>query len=125
LALRRLIYRTGETTEHFLSFETDRHIAGFLRLSLPDPAAELPLPELAGGAMIREVHVYGPAVPIGEDGRGAAQHTGLGERLVEEAKHIARAAGYTRLAVISAIGTGEYYARHGFAPDGLYLTTAL
>jgi elongator complex protein 3 len=116
-------YRTDATTEHFLSYETaDGRIAGFLRLSLPDQDAALPLPELAGHAMIREVHVYGPAVPIGEESQGEAQHIGLGSRLIETARSMAGAAGYERLAVISAIGTRAYYARHGFEVDGLYMT---
>ena len=34
-------------------------------------------------------------------------------------------AGYDRIAVISAIGTQEYYARLGFAADGHYMTAAL
>jgi len=131
LELRDLIYDTDATTEHFLSFETadgyptaDR-LAGFLRLSLPSPAIPHPLPELEGHAMIREVHVYGPALNLGDDSQGEAQHIGLGTQLVERAKQIAREAGYRHIAVISAIGTREYYARLGFALDGLYMTCEL
>ena len=123
LSLRVDSYRTDATQEHFLSFEReDGRIAGFLRLSLPDLAKPHPLPELAGHAMIREVHVYGPALPIGEDSQGEAQHLGLGSELVETAKEMARDAGYKRLAVISAIGTREYYAGRGFEMDGLYMS---
>lgn len=126
LALRVLSYETDATSEHFLSFErADGRIAGFLRLSLPDPAQPHPFPELAGQAMIREVHVYGPAVPIGEESQGEAQHVGLGAQLIARAKEMSRAAGYERIAVISAIGTRRYYARHGFAVDGLYMTAPL
>ena len=131
LELRDLVYDTDATTEHFLSFETadgypttDR-LAGFLRLSLPDPTLAHPLPELAGHAMIREVHVYGPALNLGDDSRGEAQHIGLGERLIGRAREIARAAGYRHIAVISAIGTREYYARWGFELNGLYMTCPL
>ena len=131
LELRELVYETDATMEHFLSYETaagfphEDRLAGFLRLSLPVPAIAHPLAELAGHAMIREVHVYGPALNLGDDSRGEAQHIGLGTRLVERAKEIARASGYRRLAVISAIGTREYYARLGFELDGLYMTCAL
>lgn len=119
-------YETDATIEHFISFVTqDDQIAGFLRLSLPNADAALPLAELAGHAMIREVHVYGPVLPLGEESQGEAQHMGLGTRLVEKAQEIAREAGYGRIAVISAIGTREYYRRLGFALDGLYMTTAL
>ncbi|MEZ4517872.1 MAG: tRNA uridine(34) 5-carboxymethylaminomethyl modification radical SAM/GNAT enzyme Elp3 [Chloroflexota bacterium] len=126
LSLRDLEYETDATTEHFLSFETDdNRLAGFLRLSFPDRMQPHPLPELEGHAMIREVHVYGPALNLGEDSQGEAQHIGLGTRLVRKAMDMARAAGYRRIAVISAIGTREYYTRHGFSLDGLYMTADL
>lgn len=126
LSLRCLTYTTDATTEHFLSFETaDDRLAGFLRLSLPFAGAVLPLPELVGHAMIREVHVYGPVLPLGQASQGEAQHQGLGAQLIEAAHRLAQAAGYERLAVISAIGTREYYARHGFVVDGLYMTRAV
>jgi len=127
LQLRITSYETDATTEHFLSFETDdERLAGFLRLSLPHPDQELPLPELAGHAMIREVHVYGPALNLGDDSTGEAQHMGLGSELISKAKEMARAAGFGKIAVISAIGTREYYGRyHGFEMDGLYMTAVL
>jgi elongator complex protein 3 len=118
-------YQTDATTEYFLSFETGEHIAGFLRLSLPNSDENVLLEEIAGQAMIREVHVYGPAVPIGQSPRGEAQHIGLGAQLILEAKQLAEAAGYKRIAVISAIGTREYYARHGFESTGLYMSAGL
>ena len=78
-------------------------------------------PILPGEAMIREVHVYGAVAGIHQEGQ-AAQHRGLGRRLVERACEIARDAGYDRINVISAIGTREYYRKLGFASahDGLY-----
>ena len=69
--------------------------------------------------MIREVHVYGAVAGIHQEG-SAAQHHGLGSRLVEEACRIARAEGYARLNVISAVGTRGYYRRLGFQDAGLY-----
>ena len=126
LDLRIDTYQTNATTEHFLSFETiDERIAGFLRLSLPHQDVQHPLPELQDHAMIREVHVYGPALDLGEESQGEAQHMGLGSALIKKAKELAQEAGYGHIAVISAIGTREYYARHGFQIDGLYMTTEL
>lgn len=127
LSLRTLSYETDATTEHFLSFETaDDRLAGFLRLSFPHRDAPHPLPELSNHAMIREVHVYGPALNLGEDSDGEAQHMGLGSELIDCAKKMARAAGYEKIAVISAVGTREYYAKHhGFELDGLYMTAVL
>lgn len=126
LSLRTLTYETDATTEHFLSYESaDDRLAGFLRLSFPHRDQPHPLPELENHAMIREVHVYGPALNLGDDSQGEAQHIGLGTRLVRQAMTMARAAGYGRIAVISAIGTREYYAKHGFRIDGLYMTADL
>lgn len=126
LALRITSYDTDATTEHFLSFETDdERLAGFLRLSFPRRDIDLPLPELADHAMIREVHVYGPALNLGDESSGEAQHMGLGGRLVAKAKEMAQQEGYGHIAVISAIGTRAYYAKHGFGLNGLYMTAVL
>lgn len=119
LQLDELHYDGACADEIFLQFITqDRMIAGFLRLSLPK---EAPLtPELDGAAMIREIHVYGQSVEIGEAGEGNAQHLGLGKQLIERAAEIAKAQGYQSLAVISAIGTREYYRKRGFVDGTLY-----
>lgn len=112
-------YDGGIGQEVFLQFITDtREIAGFLRLSLPtcDPIT----PELAGAAMIREVHVYGQAIDIGEVSSGKAQHAGLGTQLIERAAALAQEHGYARLAVISAVGTRAYYRKRGFIDGVLY-----
>jgi elongator complex protein 3 len=124
LTLDELCYESSASDEIFLQFITeDRRIAGFLRLSLPtEPAIT---EELNGAAMIREVHVYGQSLEIGEASPGRAQHLGLGKQLIERAAEIAQARGYTKLAVISAIGTREYYRKRGFADGQLYQTREL
>lgn len=119
LHLDELSYTTSCAEEIFLQYITvERLIAGFLRLSLP---TEAPLiDELQGAAMIREVHVYGQSLQIGETAGGHAQHAGLGKQLIERAADLARERGYRRLAVISAIGTRDYYRQRGFTDGTLY-----
>ena len=121
LHLDALSYPTGIGRECFLQFITaERHIAGFLRLSLPDRGAPALHAELDGAAIIREVHVYGQALGFGQEAAGKAQHSGLGTRLIERAAQIARAHGYARLAVISAVGTRAYYRERAFEDGQLY-----
>jgi elongator complex protein 3 len=119
LHLDELWYTSSTGDEVFLQYITaDRRIAGFLRLSLPD--APPILDSLEGAAMIREVHVYGQSLSLGEESPGRAQHSGLGSRLIECAADIARERGYRRLAVISAVGTRGYYRKRGFDDGALY-----
>ncbi|MBI3742387.1 MAG: tRNA uridine(34) 5-carboxymethylaminomethyl modification radical SAM/GNAT enzyme Elp3 [Chloroflexi bacterium] len=128
LALDQLSYATDATTEYFLQFLTpEKKIAGFLRLSLPNRNVALAeiLDEIRGHALIREVHVYGPALEIGAASDGQAQHAGLGTRLIHAAEKIAVDAGFERLAVISAIGTRAYYRRLGFELGELYMAKTI
>ena len=67
--------------------------------------------------LIREVHVYGVTVGIGQRQEGRAQHLGLGRELIERAIEIAAGHNYEKLAVISSVGTREYYRKRGFV-DG-------
>lgn len=131
LDLRVYSYATDLTQEHFLHFVTNERytepglIAGFLRLSLPNHAeagSRAFLPEIAGNAMIREVHVYGPALSIGAESNGQPQHAGLGTRLIDAARQISRDAGFHHISVIAATGTQAYYAARGFVPGELYMT---
>ena len=147
LKLKDTLYQTSTSIEHFLEWVTlDDHILGFLRLSLPfgqpkpsqgssqatnkshsganqtEALESLDhfLPELQNSAIIREVHVYGPAVRVGDRGGDRPQHLGLGKKLIRRAQKIATDTGFKNLAVISAIGTRQYYLRLGFTHGHLY-----
>jgi elongator complex protein 3 len=127
LQLDDLVYQAGAAEEHFISYVTpDDKLAGFIRLSLPgNDSPQTGISDLAGVALIREVHVYGQSLPVGAEKVGAAQHAGLGTRLLEKAEAVAKANGFHRMAVISAVGTRGYYLERGFERDELYLTKTL
>ncbi len=75
-------------------------------------------------AIVRQLQVVGPAVPIGDDD-DQIQHSGYGRKLMERAEELARRNGYKKLAVISAVGTREYYAKLGYERDGPYMSKFL
>ena len=115
-------YSAAFADEHFLQYVTEGdRLAGYLRLSLPDARDEAPIAELTGCAIIREVHIYGQSIPVGAEQSGAAQHIGLGSRLIEEACRIASENGFQKIAVIAAIGTRHYYESRGFYRGDYYL----
>ena len=113
----------GKGGEHFISFITpDDKVAGFLRLSLPSKnAPNLGIEDLENAAIIREVHVYGQSLKVGAEKDGAAQHAGLGTRLLTIAEQVAHTRGFGRIAVISAVGTRGYYLERGFKRGKSYL----
>jgi len=127
LVLDEVCYKTTVSHEVFMQYlvndETNSpgqppKIAAFLRLSFPKKPSFIK--ELAGSALIREVHVYGQAVGIGQKDAGKAQHLGLGTRLLSRARELAKEKNFTTLAVISAVGTREYYRKRGFSDGQLY-----
>ncbi len=123
IELETIAYQTSSGTEYFLSYRTKRDdkICGYLRLHLPDKKSFIE--ELGDNAIIREVHVYGQVVSLGQKLRGKTQHLGLGTKLIDEAKRIAAELGYRKLSVISAIGTRKYYEKRGFERGMLYMST--
>jgi elongator complex protein 3 len=123
LRLDDFVYQAGAAEEHFVSFVTaDDQLAGFLRLSLPQKKSPpTGMADLDDAAIIREVHVYGQSLGVGEEQTGAAQHLGLGTRLLEEAERIASANGFKKIAVIAAVGTRRYYLGRGFGRGEFYL----
>ena len=127
LEVNDLVYQAGEVEEHFISYDTGNdNLAGFLRLSLPGVnAPETGLQDLQGAAIIREVHVYGQSLEVGIRQQGILQHAGLGTTLLEMAEKLARARGYQRLAVISAVGTRQYYRKRGYKRGESYLIKEL
>ena len=124
--LRDLPIETLGGTEHLLTFEKDDKLFSLLRLRLPLSSNLTPLfPELSGAAIIRELHTYGKTVVHDEKNSTKTQHRGLGKQLMSKAEEIAIQNGYKKIAVISSIGTRDYYRKLGYERDGRYMTKDL
>ncbi len=120
-------YDASNGTEFFLSYEdvVNDIIIGFLRLrELGDNVFRNELLDRPT-MVVRELHVYGKEVQIGQKITDAWQHKGFGRKLIMHAEEIARNKGYEKLAIISGIGVREYYRKWGYEKDGVYVSKLL
>jgi elongator complex protein 3 len=122
--IQEITYACCGGTEHFISTVAKDSLIGFVRLRFPSSVYR---PELAGAALVRELHVYGSLVPVGETALETDewQHRNHGRILLSRAEEIAGAAGFERLAVMSGIGVRPYYKRQGYVRRGPYMIKEL
>jgi elongator complex protein 3 len=128
--LRRVDYEASRGQEIFLSYEDEstNSVYGFLRMRIPSGNEHRPEIRYQSCSLIRELHVYGRVVPIGEETRSSeeTQHRGLGSKLLRESEEIARNEfARKKHVVISASGTKEYYRKRGYKDDGAYVSKHL
>jgi elongator complex protein 3 len=119
-SLHRYEYTASGGREIFLSYEdTGGTLFGLLRLRI-SPDAIYP-------AMVREIHIFGSEVPLGDQDDLAAQHKGLGSQLLKEAERIARDENSIgKIAVISGVGARDYFRNNGgYELEGPYMTRTL
>jgi elongator complex protein 3 len=124
--LRRIDYNASGGREIFLSYQSKvgDTVLGFLRLR---KVARPHRDELEGSAVVRELHIYGQVINIGRSDRGDSyQHRGLGMKLLKEAERISKEElRVNKIAVISAVGTRQYYKKLDYQQDGPYVSKVL
>ena len=116
-------YEASHGKEFFISAEVDDAILGFVRLRFP---SQYGLREeiTPGSALLRELHVYGRAVQIGEE--GVVQHKGIGKKLMKKAEEIAKEQGFSKMVVISGVGVRGYYCdKLGYSREGAYVVKGI
>lgn len=112
-------YEASKGQEYFISAVDDKDIlVGFCRMRFPSQVLVQEITEKS--VLIRELHVYGEAVPIGTVGKGQ-QHKGYGRKLLEKAEKIAKKEGKDKIVVISGVGVREYYRSLGYRKEGPYM----
>lgn len=114
--LKRLDYEASGGKEVFLSYEDENNtLFGLLRLRIDSQKA-----------MVRELHIFGPQVPLGERLEPAAQHHGLGERLLQAGERIAsQEFGADRLSILSGVGARNYYRALDYRLQDAYMVKEL
>ena len=125
----RMDYEASGGEEIFLSFEDENEtLFGLLRLRIQSKPITGPGQADNGNtAVIRELHIYGPEVPLREQNTAAAQHKGLGKALVKEAERIAwEEFQAPQMVVLSGVGAKEYYrSEFGYRAQGDYMVKSL
>ena len=128
IKLVRYDYEASGGHEVFLSFEDVRQdlLIGILRLRIPSEKAWRYEIRETSSAIVRELHVYSLALPLGERSEVSWQHRGYGRRLLMEAERIAREEfDVKKILVMSGIGVKEYYRKLGYRDDGVYVSKTL
>ncbi|XP_065837578.1 elongator complex protein 3 [Oscarella lobularis] len=125
--LIRRDYTANGGWETFLSYEDPEQdiLIGLLRLR--KCSEDTFRPELKGRcSIVRELHVYGSVVPVSARDPFKFQHQGFGTLLMEEAERIAEEEhGSHKIAVISGVGTRNYYRKLGYELEGPYMVKPL
>jgi elongator complex protein 3 len=120
--------KASEGEEIFLSAEDPENdvLVGYLRLRIPSEKAHRPEINSQPCSIVRELHVYGPLVPVGKHVSKAWQHKGYGSVLLSEAESISkRDYNCRKIVITSALGTKQYYKRFGYHHDGHYMSKTL
>ncbi|OYT54253.1 MAG: tRNA uridine(34) 5-carboxymethylaminomethyl modification radical SAM/GNAT enzyme Elp3 [Candidatus Altiarchaeales archaeon ex4484_2] len=126
IELSRIEYTASGGREIFLSFEDRRKdiLIGFLRLRIPSKPFRPEIDEHT--ALVRELHVYGPMVEVGEKPLSEWQHRGYGRELLSEAERISREEfDMKQVLVTSGIGARNYYRKFGYRREGVYMGKVL
>jgi elongator complex protein 3 len=110
-------YEASGGVEVFISAEDIQNdvLVGLLRLRIPSEKAFRPEID-SKTAIIRELHVYGPQLPVGEKPRDIdTQHLGVGAKLLKKAEEVAYSKYDKRkILILSGIGVREYYRKLGY-----------
>lgn len=115
--IKMLSYKASKGTELFISVEDKNSIYGFCRMRLPSQHLRKEIDN--SSALIRELHVFGPATAVGQ--KGKIQHTGIGKALLKKAEEIAKTHNKKKIVVISGIGARGYYKKLGYKLQGPYM----
>ncbi len=123
--LKTIFYEASGGEEAFISMESKESLFGFVRLRNPTVPFIKSIKQ--NTALIRELHVYGKALSIGEKDVKSTQHRGFGKELMEEAEKVAKEKfGAKKIAVISGLGIRNYYRKQfGYTTDEPYVSKKL
>ena len=74
---------------------------------------------------MREIHTYGETIGFDQKRKTSPQHRSLGRELIKASEKIAREEGFKKMAVISGIGSRNYYRVLGYRLKNTYMVKNL
>ena len=118
-------YDASHGTEFFIAAEDSKNdlLFGYCRLRFPSQFLRQEITKKS--ALIRELHVYSPAVQIGKKSEDSFQHKGIGKKLMAKAEEILKQNGKDKIIVLSGIGARKYFAKLGYELEGVYMVKRL
>jgi len=120
--------KASEGEDLFISFEDTVNdvLIGYLKLRIPSKNTHRLEVTSKASSIIRELHVFGPMVPVGSHKPNAWQHKGYGRRMIAEAERLSREEyDKDKIIILSALGTKHYYMKFGYGHDGPYMSKKL
>lgn len=115
--IKKSVYNASRGKEIFFQdVNKDNVLFGLLRLRIEEKGWIFKAREEC--AMIRELHVYGPTLGLGERDSKKWQHKGFGRKLLKQAEDYAKKRGCKMIRIISGVGVRDYYRRLGYRLDG-------
>ncbi len=107
-------YQASLGKEYFLEIvNKDDILFGLLRLRI-----------IKEKSIVRELHVYGQSLNLGEKGK-VSQHIGLGKLLMKKAEEISKKEKAKKIFVISGVGVRDYYRKLGYILEDTYMVKKL
>ena len=119
-------YLASDGNEFFISAEDVKNdiLFGFCRLRFPNSYLRKEIND--DTALVRELHVFSPAVAIGKRSKSSYQHRGIGKKLMGVAEETAKTYYKKKMVVISGVGAKEYFRKKlGYKKDGPYMSKKL
>ncbi|MBU0636120.1 tRNA uridine(34) 5-carboxymethylaminomethyl modification radical SAM/GNAT enzyme Elp3 [Candidatus Micrarchaeota archaeon] len=124
--IQTIKYEASKGMEIFISAEDlkENALFGFCRLRIPFKPFRKEI--TSSSALVRELHVFGEPLLLGQKKKDSIQHKGLGKQLLQKAEEIAKNEFSKRkIVVIAGIGAREYYRKQDYILKGPFMEKTL
>ncbi len=101
-------YEASGSKEIFITHESSDVLLSLMRLRIYNK-----------NLLLRELHVFGKQVKLGE--KGSVQHKGLGRELMKKAEEVAIKNKLKKIIIISGVGVRQYYRKFGYRLEDNYM----